>query len=161
MVIWVLKIFFFFFFLYSSSVYSYHLFLISSASVRSLTFCSFLCPFFHEIFHQYLSFLEEILILLFSSVSFHCSFKKACVSLLFSGTLYLVGYIFPFLLGFSLLFFPQLVVKPFQTTILPSCISLSLRWFWSSPLVQRYETLSIALQIVLTFTQLNHFCLIA
>ena len=37
-------------FLYSSSVYSYHLFLISSASVRSIPFLSFIVPSLHEIF---------------------------------------------------------------------------------------------------------------
>ena len=42
-VIWVMKIFFFFFFLYSSSVHSCHLFLISSASVRSIPFLFFYC----------------------------------------------------------------------------------------------------------------------
>ena len=41
MIIWVLRPF-----LYSSSVYSYHLFLISSASVRSLLFLSFFVPIF-------------------------------------------------------------------------------------------------------------------
>ena len=37
-------------FLYSSSVYSCHLFLISSASIRSLPFLSFLSPSLHEMF---------------------------------------------------------------------------------------------------------------
>ena len=37
-------------FLYSSSVYSCHLFLISFASVRSIPFLSLLCPCFHEMF---------------------------------------------------------------------------------------------------------------
>ena len=41
MIIWVVKIF-----LYSSSVYSCHLFLISSASVRSIPFLSFTEPIF-------------------------------------------------------------------------------------------------------------------
>src|SRR5574342_327340 len=40
-IIWVVKIF-----LYSSSVYSCHLFLISSASVRSIPFLSFIDPIF-------------------------------------------------------------------------------------------------------------------
>ena len=40
-IIWVMKIF-----LYSSSVYSCHLFLISSASVRSITILSFIVPIF-------------------------------------------------------------------------------------------------------------------
>ena len=47
-------------FLYSSSVYSCHLFLISAASVRSLMFLSFLSPSLYEMFPWYLSFLEEI-----------------------------------------------------------------------------------------------------
>ena len=41
-------------FLYSSFVYSCHLFLISSASVRSLQLLSLLCPSLHEIFPWYL-----------------------------------------------------------------------------------------------------------
>ena len=41
----------------------------------------------------------------------------------FSGTLQSAGYIFPFLLCLSFLFFPQLFVKPPQITTLPSCIS--------------------------------------
>ena len=42
------------YFLYSSSVYSCHLFLISSAYVRSVPFLSFLCPSLHEMFPWYL-----------------------------------------------------------------------------------------------------------
>ena len=41
-------------FLYSSSVYSCYLFLIPSASVRSIPFLSLLCPSLHEIFPWYL-----------------------------------------------------------------------------------------------------------
>ena len=40
-------------FLNSYSVYSYLLFLISSASVRSIPFLSVMCPSFHEIFSWY------------------------------------------------------------------------------------------------------------
>ena len=43
-------------FLYSSSVYSCHLFLIFSASVRSILSLSFMCPSLHEICPWYLSF---------------------------------------------------------------------------------------------------------
>ena len=43
-------------FLYSSSVYSCHLFLISSMSVRSLFFLSSLCPSLHEMFPWCLEF---------------------------------------------------------------------------------------------------------
>ena len=41
-------------FLYSSSMYSCHLFLISSASVRSIPFLSFIVPSLHEMFPWYL-----------------------------------------------------------------------------------------------------------
>ena len=58
-------------------------------------------------------------ILLFSSISLHCSLRKVYLSLLFFGTLHSDGYIFPFLLCFSLLFFSQPFVRPPQTTILP------------------------------------------
>jgi len=68
-------------------------------------------------------------ILLFSSTSLHCSFKKIFLFLLlFSGTLHTVVCVFPFFLCLSLLFFPQLFVKPPQTNTLSSCISFSLRW---------------------------------
>ena len=51
-----------------------------------------------------------------------------------------VDWLFWFSLPFlSLLFFPQLSVKPPWTTTLPSCISFSLGWFWSLPPVQCYE----------------------
>ena len=43
-------------FLYSSSVYSCHLFLVSSASVRPYHFCPLLCPSLHEMFPWYLWF---------------------------------------------------------------------------------------------------------
>ena len=66
-------------------------------------------------------------------------------SLLFRP-LHSFGYIFPFLLCLSLLFFSQQFLKPPQKTISPSCISFSLGWFWSLPPEQRYEPLSIVLQ---------------
>ena len=77
-------------FLYISSVYSCHLFLISSASVRSLPFLSFIKSIFawNVPFSQSVSqsvFLKRSLvfpILLFSSVSLHWSLRKAFLSLL-------------------------------------------------------------------------------
>ena len=81
MIIWVMKIF-----LYSSSVYSCHLFLISSASVRSRPFLSFIEPIFAwNVPLVSLIFLKRSLvfpILLFSSISLHRSLKKAFLSLL-------------------------------------------------------------------------------
>ena len=58
-------------------------------------------------------------ILLFSSLSTDHWGRLSYLSLLFFGTLHSEGYIFPFLLCFSLLFFSQLFVRPPQTTILP------------------------------------------
>ena len=73
-------------FLYSSSVYSCHLFLISSASVRSIPFLSFIVPIFAwNIPLVFLIFLKRSLaslILLFFSISLHCSLRKAFLSLL-------------------------------------------------------------------------------
>ena len=68
-------------FLSSSSVYSCHLFLISSASVRSITFLSFIEPVFAwNVSLLSLIFLKRSLvfpILLFSSISLHWSLRKA------------------------------------------------------------------------------------
>ena len=73
-------------FLYSSAVYSCHLFLISSASVRSLPFLSFIEPIFAwNVPLISLIFLKKSLvfpILLFSSVSLHWLLRKAFLSLL-------------------------------------------------------------------------------
>ena len=73
-------------FLYSSSVYSYHLFLISSASVRFIPFLSFVVPIFAwNVLVVSLIFLKRSLvfpILLFSSISLHWSLRKAFLSLL-------------------------------------------------------------------------------
>ena len=70
-------------FLYSFSVYSCHLFLIFLASVRSLLFLFFLVPSLSSnvslISPVFLK--RSLLILLFSSVSLHCLFKKALLSL--------------------------------------------------------------------------------
>ena len=66
--------------------------------------------------------------------------------LLLFGTLHSVAYIFPLSPCLSLMFFPQLFVKPPQTTTLPSCISFSLGWFWPLPPVQCYKLPSMALQ---------------
>ena len=72
--------------LYSSSVYSCHLFLISSASVRSLLFLSFIVPIFAwNVLSISPVFLKRSLVfpvLLFSFISLHCSLNKAFLSLL-------------------------------------------------------------------------------
>ena len=73
-------------FLYSSSEYTCHLFLISSASLRSIPFLSFIEPIFAWNVHLVsLIFLKRSLvfpILLSSSISLHWSLRKAFLSLL-------------------------------------------------------------------------------
>ena len=88
----------------------YHFLLISSTSVSSLIFLSFIVSIFAwNILLVSPIFLKSFLffsILLFSSTSLDCSLKKAFLYLLlFSETLHSVDYIFPFLLYLSLLFF--------------------------------------------------------
>ena len=73
-------------FLDSSSVYSYHLFLISSASVGSLLFLPFIVPSLAWsvplISPVFLKCSLVFSSLLFSSTSLHCSLKQAFLSLL-------------------------------------------------------------------------------
>ena len=73
-------------FLYNSSVYSCHLFLMSSASVRSIPFLSYIEPIFAwNVPLVSLIFLKRSLVfpvLLFSSVSLHWLLRKAFLSLL-------------------------------------------------------------------------------
>ena len=137
-------------FLYSFSVYYCLLFLISSASVRSIPFLSFIVLIFAwNVPLVSLIFLKRSLvfpILLFSSISLHWTLRKAFLSLLFCGTLHSKDSIFPFLLCLSHLFYSQLFVRPPWTTILPFCISFSWWWSWSLPPVQCHKPPSIVLQ---------------
>ena len=94
---------FFWYFLFSSSVYSWHLFLISSAYVRSIPFLSFIKPIFAwNVPLLSLIFLKRspvFSILLFSFISFHWSLRKVFLALLaFFWILHSNGYIYPFLL---------------------------------------------------------------
>ena len=123
MVSWVIKTFFAF------SVYSYHLFLSPSASVRSLHFLYFIiCPLLHEIFPWYLQFfLKKFLVfpILFFPLYLFALFtsESLLLSCCYSLELWLsVGYLFPFLLYLSLLFFPQIFVKLPRKNTLFSCI---------------------------------------
>ena len=126
---WVIKTF-----LYNYSVYPCHIFFISFASVRSLLFLSFIVPFLA----WNIPLISPVFLKRFLVYAIYCFPPLLCVvclrrssylSLLFSGTLNSIGYIFPFLPCFSLLFFSHLFVKPHQTTSLPSCISFSLGCF--------------------------------
>ena len=86
-------------------------------------------------------------ILLFSSLSLHCSCKKA-----FSLLAILWNSAFSWVyLSLSLLLFTSLLfVRPPQATILPSCISFSLGWFWSPPPVKCCESPSIVFQVLVS-----------
>ena len=117
------------------------------------SFLSFIVPIFAwnvplvipNILKRSLVFLTPILF--FSSISLHCSLRKAFSSLLLIlQNSALNGYIFPFHFCLLLLFFSQLFARPPQTTTLPSCISFSWGWFCSTPPVQCYEPSSIVLQ---------------
>ena len=139
--------------LYSSSVYCCHLFLISSTSVRSIPFLSFIEP----IFAWNVPFVSLIFSKRSQSFPFYCFPLFLCIdhwgrlsdlSLLFFGTLHSNGYILPFLLCLSLLFFFQLFVRPPQITILPFCSSSSWGWSWSLPPVQCQEPHSIVHQVL-------------
>ena len=84
-------------------------------------------------------------ILLFSSISLHCSLKKSFLSLLaiLWNSAFCWVCLFPLL--FTSLLFSAILKSP-QTIILPSCIFFPLEWFWSPPPVQCYEPPSTVLQ---------------
>ena len=109
--------------------------LISFASVRSLTFLSFIVPILAESVPLVVPiFLKQSLfftILLFSSNS--CNFhlqRLSDIPLIFSGSLHSIEYIFPFILCLSLLLFSQLFLGRPQAPPFPSHICFSWGWFW-------------------------------
>ena len=138
-------------FYFSSSVYSCYLFLIFSASVRSMLFfvlyCAHLCVKCSLVIYNFLERSLDFPILLFSFISLHCLFKKAfLISPGYSLELCIqLGISFPFSFAFSSLLFSA-ICKATSNNHLPSCFSFSLGSFWSLPPVQCYETLSIVLQ---------------
>ena len=138
-------------FLYSSSVYSYHLLLISSASVRSITFLTFIKPIFAWnvplvsliLWKRFLVFP----IMLFSCISLDWSLRKAFLFLLaiLWNSAFKWEYLFFSPLLYTSLHFTA-ILRPRQTTILPFCISFPWGWSWSLSPVQRHEPLSIIYQ---------------
>ena len=135
---------------YSSFVYSCHLFLIFSASVRFIPFLSFIVPIFAwNVPWVSLIFLKRSLVFFISLFPLFLSNdgwgRLSYLSLLFFETLHSNGYNFPFFLCLSLPFFSQLFVRPPQTTILPFCISFSSGSSWSLPPVQCHKPPSIVL----------------
>ena len=139
------------YFLYSSSVYSYHLFFISSASVWSIPFLSFIEPFFawnvpfgiSNFFEEISSLSHSIIFLYFFTLITEEGFL---ISPCYSLELCIWMGIFPFLLCFSLLFFSRLFVRPPQTAMLLFCISFPWGWSWSLSPVQCHEPQSIVHQ---------------
>ena len=139
-------------FLYSFSVYSCHLFLISSTSVRSVPFLSFIVPIFAwNVPMVSLIFLKRSLVfptILFYSVSLHWSLRKCFLSLL--AILWNSAFKWIYLsfspLPFASLLVCQLFVRPPQATILPFYITFSWGWSWWLPPVQCHKPLSIVLR---------------
>ena len=136
-------------FSYSSSVYSCHLFLTSSASVRSITFWSFIEPIFAwNVPLVSLIFLKRRLvftILLFSFISLHWSLRKAFLSLL--AILWNSAFKWVYL-SFSYSLFASLLVTAIckassDIHFVFFCISFSWGWSWSLSPVQCHEPPSI------------------
>ena len=150
-------------FLYSSSVYSRHLFLVSSASVRSIKFLFFIEP----IFAWNVPLVSPIFLkrsLVFAILFFPLFLcidpwgRLSYLFLLFFGTLHSDAYIFPFLLCFSLPFFSQLSIRLPQTAIFLFCISFPWGWSWSLSPVQCHEPHSIVHQALsIRSSPLNRF----
>ena len=132
-------------FLYSSSVYSCHLFLISSASLRSIPFLSFIeLIFAWNVPLVSLIFLKRSLVFPILLVS---SLRKAflfLLAILWSSAFKWVYLSFTHLL--FTFFFLQWFVRPPQTAILLFCISFSWEWFWSLSPVQCHKALFIVHQ---------------
>ena len=145
-------------FLYSSSLYSCHLSLISYYSIRSISCLSFIVPIFEwNVPLLSLIFLKRSNFIVFL-YSLHYSLKiLSYLSLLFFGTLYSYWCTFACLLCLSLSFFIQLFARPPQKIILPFCISFSWGWFWSPPTLQWHKPLSIVLQALYQIYSLNLF----
>ena len=137
-------------FLYNSSVYSHHLLLISSASVKSIPFLSFTVPIFTwKCFLGISNFLEEISSLSHSVIFllFLCIVHLRRLSylfLLFFGILHSDGYLSFSHFSFGFIF--SAICKASSDNHLPFCISFSWGWFWSPPHVCSYESPCILLQ---------------
>ena len=107
----------------------FRVFLISSASLRSLPFLSFIVPIFAcNITLASLIFLRQSLVfptLLFSSISLHYLLKKIFLSLFAILWNSAFSWVYLSLYPCLLLLLSQLFIRPPQTIILPCCISFS------------------------------------
>ena len=140
-------------FLYSSSVYFCHFFLISSASVRSIPFLSFIKPIFAwNVPLVSLIILKRSLvfpILLFSSISLHWLLRKAFLSLLailWNSAFKLEYLSFSSLLFTSLLF--TAICKASSGSHFAFLYFISWGWSWSLCPVQCHEPPFIVHQVL-------------
>ena len=132
-----------------NSLYSCHLFLISSASVRSIQFLSFIVLIFTwNVSSVSLIFLKSQIFpfLLLSSISLHWPHRKAILfflSILWNSALRWIFVSFSPLHFASLLF--SAICKASSDNHFPFYSSFSWGWFWSQPPIQCYKPLSIVL----------------
>jgi len=141
--IWVIKVFF---------VYSCHLFLISSASVRYLPFPSFIVPIFAWNFPLVsLVFFKRSLVFPFYCFPLFLHIdhlgRLSFLSLLFFGTLHLDGYNVLFLLPLAPLLFSA-NWKASSDNHFAFLHFGFFRWFWPLPPVQCHEPPFIVLEVV-------------
>ena len=126
-------------FLYSSSVYSCYLFLISSDSIRTIPFLSFMVPIFAwNAPLVSLIFLKRSLdfLILFSSISLHWSLKEGFLIFPCYSLELCIQMGISFLFSSAFHFYSQLFVRPPQTAILPFCSSFHWGWSCSLPPIQ-------------------------
>ena len=143
-------------FLYSSSVYYCHLFLISSAPVRSIPFLSFIEPIFvWNVPLVSLIFLKRSLvfpILLFFSISLHWLLRKAFLCLL--AVLWNSAFRCLYLSISPLLFTTLLFTATCKAS--PDSHFASWGWSWSLSTLQCHEPPSVVLQ-ALCLSDLIHW----
>ena len=131
-------------------MYSCHLFLIPSPSIRSLPFLSFIVPIFA--WHVPLIspiFLKRSLVfplLLFSSISLHCSLKKDFFSLLAILCNSAFNWVGPSLSPLPFASLSSVVFKDSSDNLFAFLHFFFFGWFWSLSPVQYYELLSLILQ---------------
>ena len=134
------------FFLYSSSVHSCQLFLIASASDRSLLFLSFVVHILTWNFLGEMSSLCHSVVFLY----FFAPFIEEDLLISPWNSLELcihwVAYIFPFFPCFLASLISSAICKASSDNHFAFLHFFFLGWFWSLPLVQCYETLSVVLQ---------------
>ena len=137
--------------LYSFFVYCCHLFIISSASVRSipsLLYCAHCCMKFTlgiSYFLEEISSLSHSIVFLyfFALITEEGFLVSPCYSLELCIQR-LITFLFSFAFGFP--FFSQLFVRPPQKAILLFIIYFSWRWSWSLSPVQCHELSSVVHQ---------------